>query len=132
MHQLHLNVNRADRPHGRLPQTIRPARNPDNVHFALQGGPQRTAGGPYHDWMDWTPFSYPFNLAQQPAASLPCGLSDQGLPVGLHLVAGKYQDMKVVHVVLMLEGGVAEVGAAHRLNIATVASGVNAGGRGVI
>ncbi|WP_447895011.1 amidase [Vreelandella sp. GE22] len=61
-------------------------------------------GGPYKDWMDWTPFSYPFNLTQQPAASMPCGLDDNGLPVGLHLVAGKYQDMKVVHVARLLEG----------------------------
>lgn len=60
-------------------------------------------GGTYRDWMDWTPFSYPFNLTQQPAASLPCGLDNQGLPVGLHLVAGKYQDLKVLHAAQLLE-----------------------------
>lgn len=60
-------------------------------------------GGPYSDWMDWTPFSYPFNLTQQPAASLPCGLDNQRLPVGLHLVAGKYQDLKVLHAAQLLE-----------------------------
>ncbi|MCC5903481.1 MAG: amidase [Halomonas sp.] len=60
-------------------------------------------GGRYNDWMDWTPFSYPFNLTQQPAASMPCGLDNQGLPVGLHLVAGKYQDLKVLHAAQLLE-----------------------------
>ena len=60
-------------------------------------------GKHYRDWMDWTPFSYPFNLTQQPAASLPCGLDNQGLPVGLHLVAGKYQDLKVLHAAQLLE-----------------------------
>lgn len=60
-------------------------------------------GGPYRDWMDWTPFSYPFNLTQQPAASLPCGLDDQGLPVGLHLVGPRYQDMRVLHAAMLLE-----------------------------
>ncbi|MGY3727588.1 MULTISPECIES: amidase [Cobetia] len=60
-------------------------------------------GGKYHDWMEWTPFSYPFNLTQQPAASLPCGLDDQGLPVGLHIVGGKFQDMKVMHAARLLE-----------------------------
>ena len=60
-------------------------------------------GERYRDWMDWTPFSYPFNLTQQPAASLPCGLDQQGLPVGLHLVAGKYQDLKVLHAAQLLE-----------------------------
>lgn len=60
-------------------------------------------GDRYRDWMDWTPFSYPFNLTQQPAASMPCGLDSQGLPVGLHLVAGKYQDLKVLHAAQLLE-----------------------------
>ena len=60
-------------------------------------------GERYKDWMDWTPFSYPFNLTQQPAASLPCGLDNQGLPVGLHLVADKYQDLKVLHAAQLLE-----------------------------
>ncbi|GKW48857.1 amidase [Halomonas sp. NCCP-2165] len=60
-------------------------------------------GGPYRDWMDWTPFSYPFNLTQQPAASLPCGLDNQGLPIGLHLVGPRFQDMKVLHAARLLE-----------------------------
>ncbi|MDO6786337.1 amidase [Cobetia marina] len=59
--------------------------------------------GKYQDWMEWTPFSYPFNLTQQPAASLPCGLDDQGLPVGLHIVGGKFQDMKMMHAARLLE-----------------------------
>ena len=33
-------------------------------------------------WTDWTPFTFPFNLTQQPAASIPCGLTKAGLPVG--------------------------------------------------
>jgi aspartyl-tRNA(Asn)/glutamyl-tRNA(Gln) amidotransferase subunit A len=37
-------------------------------------------------WCDWAPFSYPFNLTTQPAASVPCGLTAAGLPVGLQLV----------------------------------------------
>src|SRR3954463_13237920 len=30
-------------------------------------------------WTDWTPFTYPFNLTQQPAASIPCGFTKDGL-----------------------------------------------------
>ena len=70
----------------------------------FEAGHNVPPGGQYKDWMDWTPFSYPFNLTQQPAASLPCGLDDNGLPVGLHLVAGKYQDVKVLQVARVLEG----------------------------
>jgi aspartyl-tRNA(Asn)/glutamyl-tRNA(Gln) amidotransferase subunit A len=37
-------------------------------------------------WTDWAPFSYPFNLTQQPAASVPCGMTQEGLPIGLQIV----------------------------------------------
>jgi len=47
-------------------------------------------------WIDWTPFSFPFNLTQQPAASIPCGLTPAGLPVGLHIVGPRYADALVL------------------------------------
>jgi aspartyl-tRNA(Asn)/glutamyl-tRNA(Gln) amidotransferase subunit A len=47
-------------------------------------------------WTDWSPFSYPFNLTQQPAASIPCGLTRKGLPVGLHIVGPRYADALVL------------------------------------
>ena len=47
-------------------------------------------------WTDWTPFSYPFNLTQQPAATVPCGLTKSGLPVGLHIVGPRYADALVL------------------------------------
>ena len=47
-------------------------------------------------WIDWTPFSFPFNLTGQPAASIPCGLTKAGLPVGLHIVGPRYQDALVL------------------------------------
>ena len=47
-------------------------------------------------WTDWTPFSYPFNLTQQPAASIPCGLTKAGLPAGLHIVGPRYGDAQVL------------------------------------
>ena len=47
-------------------------------------------------WTDWSPFSYPFNLTQQPAASIPCGLTKAGLPVGLHIVGARYADALVL------------------------------------
>jgi Asp-tRNA(Asn)/Glu-tRNA(Gln) amidotransferase A subunit family amidase len=36
--------------------------------------------------------TYPFNLTQQPAASVPCGFTSGGLPIGLQLVGAKYAD----------------------------------------
>jgi aspartyl-tRNA(Asn)/glutamyl-tRNA(Gln) amidotransferase subunit A len=38
------------------------------------------------------PFSVPFNLTQQPAASVPAGLDEQGLPIGLHIVGPAHRD----------------------------------------
>jgi aspartyl-tRNA(Asn)/glutamyl-tRNA(Gln) amidotransferase subunit A len=35
----------------------------------------------------WSYFTYPFNLTGQPAATLPCGVTSAGLPVGLQVVA---------------------------------------------
>ncbi len=47
-------------------------------------------------WMAWTPFSVPFNLTQQPAASVPCGFSSDGLPVGLQIVGRMFDDAGVL------------------------------------
>ncbi len=47
-------------------------------------------------WVNWTPFSYPFNLTQQPAASVPCGFSKAGLPAGLHIVGKMFDDKAVL------------------------------------
>ena len=47
-------------------------------------------------WTDWTPFTYPFNLTQQPAATIPCGYTKKGLPVGLHIVGPRYADALVL------------------------------------
>ncbi|HXC54676.1 MAG TPA: amidase [Rhizomicrobium sp.] len=47
-------------------------------------------------WMAWTPFSVPFNLTQQPAASVPCGFSSDGLPIGLQIVGRMFDDAGVL------------------------------------
>jgi aspartyl-tRNA(Asn)/glutamyl-tRNA(Gln) amidotransferase subunit A len=47
-------------------------------------------------WIDWSPFSYPFNLTRQPAASIPCGLTSAGLPIGLQIVGPLYADDRVL------------------------------------
>ena len=46
--------------------------------------------------LGWTPFSYPFNLSQQPACSIPCGLTSGGLPIGLQLVGPMFGDALVL------------------------------------
>ncbi|HEY6425421.1 MAG TPA: amidase [Pseudonocardiaceae bacterium] len=47
-------------------------------------------------WTSWTPFTYPFNMTQQPAASVPCGWSSTGLPIGLQVIGPRHADRRVV------------------------------------
>ena len=63
-------------------------------------------------WSAWTPFTYPFNLTQQPACSVPCGFTGGGLPIGLQIVGPMHGDALVlraarayeaVHPFVMLE-----------------------------
>ncbi len=46
--------------------------------------------------LGWTPFSYPVNLTQQPACTVPCGFTAQGLPIGLQLVGPMFGDALVL------------------------------------
>lgn len=46
--------------------------------------------------LGWTPFSYPFNLTQQPAITVPCGLTRAGLPMGLQFVGPMFGDALVL------------------------------------
>ena len=44
----------------------------------------------------WMPYTQPFNLTGQPAASVPCGFDARGMPVGLHIVGRAYEDSLVL------------------------------------
>ncbi|WP_438293682.1 amidase [Streptomyces sp. HUAS TT7] len=59
---------------------------------AFEAGREAPAGSALHRWTGWTPFTYPFNLTQQPAATVPVGTDADGLPIGLQLIAARHQD----------------------------------------
>lgn len=56
------------------------------------------ADWPQHDWdwIQWAEFSYPFNASHNPAASVPCGFTPAGLPVGLQIVGRRFDDLGVL------------------------------------
>jgi aspartyl-tRNA(Asn)/glutamyl-tRNA(Gln) amidotransferase subunit A len=56
--------------------------------------------------LGWTPFSYPFNLTQQPAITLPCGLTRDGLPIGVQLVGPMFGDALVLRAARAFESAV--------------------------
>jgi Asp-tRNA(Asn)/Glu-tRNA(Gln) amidotransferase A subunit family amidase len=45
--------------------------------------------------VSWVAYTYPFNLCGLPAASIPCGFTQSGLPVGLHLVSGALREVDI-------------------------------------
>jgi aspartyl-tRNA(Asn)/glutamyl-tRNA(Gln) amidotransferase subunit A len=55
------------------------------------------------DWLSWAEFSYPFNLSQNPAASVPCGFTADGLPVGLQIVGRRFDDLGVLQLAAAFE-----------------------------
>ncbi|MCR9255341.1 MAG: amidase [Alphaproteobacteria bacterium] len=48
-------------------------------------------------WQEWSRYTFPFNLTQQPAASLPAGFTPDGLPVGLQLVGPQFYEELVLN-----------------------------------
>ena len=57
----------------------------------------------YDRFRDAVPYTLPFNLTGQPAASLPCGLTSDGLPVGLQIVGPQYGEALVLRAAAALE-----------------------------
>jgi len=53
--------------------------------------------------LQWTQFTYPFNLTGQPACSVPCGWTKSNLPVGLQIVGGRFDDATVLRAARALE-----------------------------
>lgn len=47
-------------------------------------------------WTEWTPFTYPHNLSRCPAASVPVGLTDDGLPMAMQIVGRHFEDRLVM------------------------------------
>ena len=64
-------------------------------------GPREIAG--VQRFLDWIAFTYPFNLTGQPAASVPCGWTEDGLPIGLQIVGRRFDDVTVLRAAAAFE-----------------------------
>lgn len=63
--------------------------------FTINTRPEKIAGREIHS-LSWLAFTYPFNLTGNPAASVPCGWTVEGLPVGLQIVGRRFADALVL------------------------------------
>jgi aspartyl-tRNA(Asn)/glutamyl-tRNA(Gln) amidotransferase subunit A len=79
-----------------LHQTYDLLLTPQLAVTAFEAGHEVPPGSQRTRWWEWSPFTYPFNLSQQPAAAVPCGFTQEGLPVALQLVGNKFADALVL------------------------------------
>lgn len=70
---------------------------------AFEAGANVPQGWEDDRWPTWTPFTFPFNLTQQPAATVPCGHTAAGLPVGLQIVGPRHHDARVLQAAAAFE-----------------------------
>jgi aspartyl-tRNA(Asn)/glutamyl-tRNA(Gln) amidotransferase subunit A len=65
---------------------------------AFEAGRDVPAGAADPHWPGWTPFTYPFNITQQPALTVPCGFTADGLPIGLQIVGRRHAEALALRV----------------------------------
>ena len=64
--------------------------------FPLGESPPRDIAGEPVSVLGWMPYTFLFNLTGQPAASVPAGWTEDGLPVGLQIVGRRHADRTVL------------------------------------
>ena len=69
---------------------------PQLATTAFAAGHEVPPGSALKHWWQWSPFTYPFILTQQPAATVPCGFAANGLPVAVQIVGAKFADALVL------------------------------------
>jgi aspartyl-tRNA(Asn)/glutamyl-tRNA(Gln) amidotransferase subunit A len=76
---------------------------PTEPIVAFAAGVEVPEGSAESRWPSWTPFSYPFNMTHQPAATVPCGFSAAGLPIGVQVVGPRHADALVLSACAAIE-----------------------------
>ena len=71
--------------------------------FSIGNNDPLDASGQAPRSLSWTPFSYPFNLTGQPAVTIPCGWSQNGLPAGIQIIGRRFDDLGVLQVARAFE-----------------------------
>ena len=64
--------------------------------FPIGQRPAEIGGRQVEPFWGFLPFTYPINMTGQTASSVPCGFSSQGMPIGLHVVAPRGTEARVL------------------------------------
>ena len=71
--------------------------------WSVEQGPREIEGRPTPSVFHRLPFTFPFNMTGQPAATLPCGFTSEGLPVALQVVGRWHADTLVLQAAAAFE-----------------------------
>ena len=74
--------------------------------FAADAKPPREIEGEAVSVLGWMPFTYPFNVTGQPAASVPAGWTAENLPVGVQIIGQRHADATVLAACAAFEAAV--------------------------
>ena len=80
--------------------------------FPIEQLPEVIGGRRVNPFWGFTPFTYPFNMTMHTAASVPCGFSSDGLPIGLQIVGRRGDEATVLRAAAAFEA--ARPWAQHR------------------
>ncbi|WP_455707724.1 amidase family protein [Mesorhizobium sp. ORM8.1] len=69
----------------------------------FEAGHDVPPGSALQSWVEWSSFSFPINLSQQPACTVPCGLTERGLPIGMQIIGARGADSDVLSAALSYE-----------------------------
>ena len=64
--------------------------------FPIEQRPGVIGGREVEPFWGFLPFTYPINMSGQTAASVPCGYSADGMPIGLHIIGPRGSEAKVL------------------------------------
>jgi amidase len=85
--------------HGLLltPSTIVPAYPVEHDHVAECDGHQ------FENYYQWLSIAYAFTISLSPAISIPCGFTDDNLPVGLQIAGASYNEAAILNAAAAME-----------------------------
>jgi aspartyl-tRNA(Asn)/glutamyl-tRNA(Gln) amidotransferase subunit A len=64
--------------------------------FPVGQQPKTIAGREVDAFWGFLPFTYPINMTGHPAASVPCGFSTDGMPIGLQVIGRRADEVAVL------------------------------------